>query len=78
MSIGEGAAGGADAGKFIGAARYTLHNVAPRAGGVDIWINIEWSCRLLSTSITWWSTRRAGPRPDEFVKSYTSMIPADT
>jgi len=43
VAIGEGTAGGADAGKFIGAARYTLHNVAPRAGGVDIWVNIEWS-----------------------------------
>lgn len=43
VSIAEGAAGGPDAGKFIGAARYTVHNVAPRAGGVDIWVNIEWS-----------------------------------
>ena len=42
VSIGEGAAGGPDNGKFLGAARYTLHNVAPRAGGVDIWVNIEW------------------------------------
>ncbi len=42
VAIGEGAAGGPDAGKFIGAARYTVHNVAPRAGGVDIWVNIEW------------------------------------
>ena len=43
VAIGEGAGSGPDDGKFIGAARYTLHNVAPRAGGVDIWINIEWS-----------------------------------
>ena len=42
VSIGEGAAGGVDAGKFIGAARFTVHNVAPRAGGVDVWVNIEW------------------------------------
>ena len=42
VSIGEGAAGGPDAGKFVGSARYTVHNVAPRAGGVDVWINIEW------------------------------------
>jgi hypothetical protein len=42
VSIGEGVAGGPDAGKFIGSARYTVHNVAPRAGGVDIWVNIEW------------------------------------
>jgi hypothetical protein len=41
VSIGEGAAGGPDAGKFLGAARYTVHNVAPRTGGVDIWVNIE-------------------------------------
>lgn len=43
VAIGEGAAGGVDAGKFIGSARYTLHNVAPRTGGVDTWVNIEWS-----------------------------------
>jgi hypothetical protein len=42
VAIGEGAGSGPDDGKFIGSARYTLHNVAPRAGGVDIWINIEW------------------------------------
>ena len=42
VSVAEGAVGGPDAGKFIGAARYTVHNVAPRAGGVDIWVNIEW------------------------------------
>jgi hypothetical protein len=46
VSIAEGAAGGPDAGKFIGAARYTLHNVAPRAGGVDIWVNVEWSADI--------------------------------
>lgn len=42
VSIGEGVAGGPDSGKFVGSARYTLHNVAPREGGVDIWVNIEW------------------------------------
>lgn len=42
VSIGEGVAGGADNGKFVGAARYTVHNVAPRAGGVDVWVDIEW------------------------------------
>jgi hypothetical protein len=40
VAIGEGAPGG---GKFIGAARYTVHNVAPQDGRVSIWINIEWS-----------------------------------
>jgi hypothetical protein len=40
VSIGEGAAGG---GKLIGAARYTLHNVAPSNGRVSIWVNIEWN-----------------------------------
>jgi hypothetical protein len=39
VAIGEGAAGG---GKFLGDARYTLMNVAPRAGGVDIWVYIDW------------------------------------
>lgn len=43
VAIGEGAAGGPDAGKLVGSARYTLHNVAPRSGGVDIRVNIEWS-----------------------------------
>jgi len=43
VAISEGAGGGPDSGKFIGAARYTVHNVAPRAGGVDIWVDIEWS-----------------------------------
>lgn len=47
VSIGEGAAGGAEAGKFVGAARYTVHNVAPRAGGVDILVNIEWGSDIL-------------------------------
>lgn len=46
VSIGEGAAGGPDAGKFVGAARFTLHNVAPRAGGVDVWVNVEWGADL--------------------------------
>lgn len=27
---------------FIGAARYTVHNVAARNGGVNVWVNIEW------------------------------------
>ncbi len=27
---------------FVGAARYTVHNVAPFDGGVVVWINIEW------------------------------------
>lgn len=40
VAIGEGAAGG---GKFIGSARYTVHNVAPANGVVSIWVNIEWS-----------------------------------
>jgi hypothetical protein len=43
VAIGEGAGAGTDDGKFIGGARYSLHNVAPRAGGVDIWVNIEWN-----------------------------------
>jgi len=40
VAIGEGAPGG---GKFIGTARYTLHNVAPGDGRVSIWVNIEYS-----------------------------------
>jgi hypothetical protein len=40
VAIAEGAPGG---GKFLGSARYTLHNVAPSNGAVGIWVNIEWS-----------------------------------
>ena len=47
VSIGEGVAGGTDSGKFIGGARYSLHNVAPRAGGADIWVNVEWGSNIL-------------------------------
>jgi hypothetical protein len=46
VSIGEGAAGGPDNGKFVGSARYTVHNVAPRPGGVDVWVNIEWGADI--------------------------------
>jgi hypothetical protein len=42
VAIGEGAPGGPDAGKFIGGAKYHLNNVAPRNGGVDIWVDIDW------------------------------------
>ncbi|MEO5932331.1 MAG: hypothetical protein ABIQ08_02100 [Duganella sp.] len=47
MAISEGAQGGPNAGKFIGAARYTVHNVAPRAGGVDILVDIDWNSPIL-------------------------------
>lgn len=40
VAIAEGKAGG---GKFIGSAKYTLHNVAPSNGRVSIWVDIEWS-----------------------------------
>ena len=46
VSIGEGTAGGPNAFKFIGRARYTLHNVAMRAGRIDIWVNIEWGSNI--------------------------------
>jgi hypothetical protein len=46
VAIGEGASGGPTAGKFIGAAKYTLFNVAPRAGAVDIWVNINWDSNI--------------------------------
>lgn len=42
VSIGEGAAGGPQSGKFIGNSTFTLHNVAPRDGGIDIRVNIDW------------------------------------
>jgi len=47
VAIGEGAPGGPGSGKFIGSARYTVHNVAPRNGGVDIRVNIEWGSDIL-------------------------------
>jgi hypothetical protein len=34
--------GGGQQVPFVGAARYTVHNVAPFDGGVVVWINIEW------------------------------------
>jgi hypothetical protein len=33
--------GGSNQG-FIGAAKYTVHNVACYDGGVNVWVNIEW------------------------------------
>ena len=39
VAIGEGTGGG---GKFVGSARYTVHNVAPDTGRVTIWVDIEW------------------------------------
>jgi len=40
VAIGEGAPGG---GKFLGAAKYLLYNVAPHDGGVSIWVYIDWN-----------------------------------
>lgn len=37
--------GGSNQG-FVGAAKYTVHNVAPFDGGVTIWINIDWSADI--------------------------------
>jgi subtilisin family serine protease len=39
-AIGECRPGG---GKFIGGARYTLHNVAPRNGVVSVWVDVQWN-----------------------------------
>ncbi|MEV4282075.1 hypothetical protein [Actinoplanes xinjiangensis] len=38
VSVGEGSGDG----KFIGAARYTVHNVAPGPGRISIWVEITW------------------------------------
>ena len=35
--------GGGNQCGFVGAARYTVHNVAPFNGGVTVWINTEWN-----------------------------------
>ena len=43
VAIGEGNPPLPANGKFIGAARYTLHNVSPQNGVVKIWVNIEWA-----------------------------------
>lgn len=40
VAIGECAPGG---GKFLGDAKYTLHNVTPHDGGVGIWVDINWA-----------------------------------
>lgn len=47
VAISEGVAGGPDNGKFIGAARFTVRNVAPRGNAVDIWVSIEWPSPIL-------------------------------
>jgi hypothetical protein len=43
VAIGEGASGG---GKFLGAAKFTLFNVAPANGSVGIWLDIDWTSPL--------------------------------
>lgn len=35
--------GGGNQCGFTGAARYTVHNVSPFAGGVTVWLEIEWN-----------------------------------
>jgi len=45
-AVGEGAPGGPIAGKFIGDAKFTLFNVAPRNNAVDIWINVNFDVDL--------------------------------
>lgn len=47
VAIGEGVLPNTTAGKKIGEARYTLHNVAPQNGVVSIWVNIEWEYSLI-------------------------------
>lgn len=43
VAIGEGNPPLPANGKFIGNARYTVHNVSPQNGLVKIWVNIEWA-----------------------------------
>ncbi|MEG4856915.1 hypothetical protein QUB75_04070 [Microcoleus sp. K1-B6] len=47
VAIGEGVSPNTTAGKKIGEARYTLHNVSPQNGVVKIWVNIEWEHSLI-------------------------------
>lgn len=47
VAIGEGVSPNTAAGKKIGEARYTLHNVSPENGAVKIWVNIEWEHSLI-------------------------------
>jgi hypothetical protein len=47
VAIGEGVAPNTTAGKKIGEARFTLHNVSPQNGVVKIWVNIEWEYSLI-------------------------------
>lgn len=37
---------GANGSRLVGAAKYTVHNVAPRNGAVTIWLTIEWGSPL--------------------------------
>ena len=37
---------GADGSRLVGAAKYTVHNVAPRNGAVTIWLTIDWGSPL--------------------------------
>src|SRR5689334_8561298 len=37
---------GGDQSDFIGGARYTVHNIAPQDGHVDIWLEIDWNSDL--------------------------------
>jgi hypothetical protein len=46
VAIGEGAPGGPEAGKVLGSTTYTLLNVAPRNGGVNIQIKIDLDSNL--------------------------------
>ncbi len=43
VAIGEGNPPLPANGKFIGSARYTVHNVSPQSGLVKVWVNIEWA-----------------------------------
>ncbi len=43
VAIGEGNPPLPANGKFIGEARYTVHNVSPQSGLVKVWVNIEWA-----------------------------------
>ena len=47
VAIGEGVSPNTVAGKKIGEALYTLHNVSPENGVVKIWVNIEWQHSLI-------------------------------
>ena len=47
VSVGEALTlGDPDAGKFVGGAKFTVHNVSPSTDLVVVWLTVEWDAPL--------------------------------